>query len=100
MIEIEGSWVVVESVRAPKWCNGGVEMMVKFEHLPVEVPFWASPDDTEAHGRELFAMAVAKRFGNITETQVYPDPKTFVPKSVRLEKRLAELEAKLEALTK
>lgn len=30
-----------------------------------EIPFSASPDDSEAHGRDIFARAVAQEFGPI-----------------------------------
>lgn len=42
-----------------------IECVVKFDHMKHEVPFAASPDDVESHGREIFAKAAAGEFGPI-----------------------------------
>lgn len=47
-----------------------INMTVLFEELAEQygpVPFTACPNDTEAHGRELFERAVAGEFGEIAE---------------------------------
>ena len=59
----------ITNVKAPVWANA--------EHTVInvtldtdaygEIPFSASPDDVEAHGREIFADAVAGKFGPIAE---------------------------------
>lgn len=52
-----------------QWANearSAVTMTVDFNSLGL-VPFTASPDDMEEHGRELFARAVAGDFGSIRE---------------------------------
>ena len=47
-----------------------------------EIPFSASPDDVEAHGREIFADAVAGKFGVIAEYVAPPAAPRIVPQSV------------------
>lgn len=56
------------------------------------IPFTASPDDTEAHGRELYAQAVAGDFGPIAPYVAPPPPPPFIPTSVTMRQaRLALL---------
>lgn len=46
--------------------NTTVELQVVFNGLPNDLlPFTASPNDSEEHGRELYARAVAGEFGPI-----------------------------------
>lgn len=52
----------------PVWQNTEhttVTLMVEFDHIPEPVPFTASLDDVEAHGRELFMRAAAGEFGPV-----------------------------------
>lgn len=42
----------------------GIELIVCFEEIG-EVPFHATPDDVEEHGRELYARALAGEFGPV-----------------------------------
>lgn len=57
-------------VKYPKFTSVGlVELVVKFEHLDEEVPFVANPNDCEAHGRELYARAIAGDFGVVQPFQ-------------------------------
>ena len=54
---------------SPKWANVDhtmIELFVVFESIG-EVPFSAHSNDCEAHGREIFARAVAGDFGPIAE---------------------------------
>ena len=58
----------VNRVINPVWSNAektAIELTVKFSHLDFEVPFTASPDDAESHGRALFSAAVAGDFGEV-----------------------------------
>lgn len=51
----------------PSWVDvaqTGISLRVTFEGLG-ELPFTATPDDGEAHGREIFQRAVAGEFGDI-----------------------------------
>lgn len=43
-----------------------IECMVEFDHLSYECPFIARPNDSEAHGKEIFRRALAGDFGPIS----------------------------------
>lgn len=61
----------------PKWVDvehSRIDIIAKFEHLNNEVPFTADPNDCEAHGRDIFARAVAGEFGEIAEYVPPPPP--------------------------
>ena len=45
--------------------NTAINCWVTFDDLPHSVPFTASPDDSEAHGREIFARASDGDFGAV-----------------------------------
>jgi hypothetical protein len=47
-----------------------------------EIPFTASPNDTEAHGRDIFARCIAGEFGPIAEYAAPPYIIPPVPSSV------------------
>lgn len=44
-----------------------------------EIPFTASPEDVEEHGRDLFARAVAGEFGPVAEYVAPPEPPVVSP---------------------
>ena len=55
------------SAKNPRWLNADsteIELLVTFEHCG-EVPFTASPTDTEEHGRVIFAKAAAGHYGAV-----------------------------------
>lgn len=63
MIKIE-----ITSARNPKWANEdctAIDCLVRTNTLHQEIPFTASPNDSEVHGRELFARCLAGEFGVI-----------------------------------
>ena len=63
-----------------KWANAdhtAIECMVTFAHISVPVIFLARPDDSMAHGREIFKRLVAGEFFGIAE-YVNPDPEPAV----------------------
>jgi hypothetical protein len=45
--------------------NGSITLLATFPWLSEEVPFSASPNDSEAHGRELYQRAMNGEFGPI-----------------------------------
>ena len=70
------------SVTNPRWANAEhtmIDCMVLFDSIGTEIPFGASPDDVEEHGREIFARAAAGEFGPVAEHVPRP-PK--VPEAV------------------
>ncbi len=59
----------ITNVTSPAWANAEhtmINVMVTHSEFG-EIHFSASPDDVEAHGREIFADAVAGKFGAVAE---------------------------------
>lgn len=69
----------VVSARNPEYTPHGIELLVTFEGLG-EVPFHATPTDTEPHGRDIFSRALNGEFGAIAAYVV--DESIHVPASV------------------
>lgn len=66
--------LTVESAREPRWNveRTAITLLVVFaEHAATfgAIPFTASPEDNEAHGRELFERALALEFGPLLEPE-------------------------------
>jgi hypothetical protein len=65
--------LTVLSARQPRWTNlehTAIQLLVTFEEnkdVYGEMPFAASPNDTEPHGVDLYNRAVAGEFGEIQE---------------------------------
>lgn len=45
--------------------NGCINMIAQFSHIAEEVPFTASPNDVEAHGRAIHAKALNGDYGEV-----------------------------------
>ena len=70
--------IEIISAKSPRWLNAEhteIELLVTFAHCG-EVPFTASPLDTEEHGRYLFAHAAAGEYGEVASyvAPVVPPP--------------------------
>jgi hypothetical protein len=53
-----------------KWvdeAHTSINLTVNFEEIGQDVPFHATPNDTEEHGRDIYARAIAGEFGAIAE---------------------------------
>ena len=74
----------ITNVKAPVWANAEHTLLDVILETDVfgEIPFSASPDDVEAHGREIFADAVAGKFGVIAEYVAPPAAPRTVPQIV------------------
>ena len=74
----------IKNVKTPQWSNAERTLLDVTLETDVfgEIPFSASPDDVEAHGREIFADAIAGKFGAIAEYIVSPSSPRIVPQSV------------------
>ena len=74
----------IKNVKNPQWTNAEHTMINVALETDVfgEIPFSASPDDVEEHGREIFEDAVAGKFGIIAEYVAPPAPARSVPQSV------------------
>ncbi len=59
----------IKNVKTPQWANAEhtlIDVVLDTDAYG-EIPFSASPDDVEAHGRGIFADAVAGNFGAVAE---------------------------------
>lgn len=66
--------MIIIAANNPQWSNAEktqIDLMVTFDHIGT-VPFAASMNDVEQHGRDLFARAVAGEFGSIAEYVTTP----------------------------
>jgi len=67
----------LEYVKDPVWANAEhtmIDLTIKWVEIDEELPFTASPDDCEAHGRTIFAAAVAGEYGAVAEYAPPPPP--------------------------
>lgn len=70
----------VESITDPVFVddtNTRIDCMVKFDTLPMAVPFTADANDVEDHGRAIYAALVAGDYGPIAP-YVAPVPEPVV----------------------
>jgi hypothetical protein len=68
---------VVETIKSPIYIDGTgnrIDCMVKFDTLPMEVPFTAAANDVEEHGRAIHAALAAGEYGPIAEYVPPPPP--------------------------
>jgi hypothetical protein len=67
----------LEYAKDPRWANAErtmIDLTIKWEGINEEYPFTASPNDVEAHGRAIFAAAVAGEYGTVAEYLPPPAP--------------------------
>jgi hypothetical protein len=67
----------LEYAKDPRWANTEhtlIDLTVRFAEIPEDLPFTASPDDIEAHGRAIFTAAVAGEYGPVAEYLPPPTP--------------------------
>lgn len=60
----------IEYAKDLKWVNHEktlMECVVKFEHIPEEIPFGIVPDDMYKHSLDLWENALAGKYGEIAE---------------------------------
>jgi hypothetical protein len=65
------------NVQSPHWANADqtlIDCIVTFDHIAEPVPFTANPNDTEEHGREIFARCMAGEFGEVAAYVPPPEP--------------------------
>jgi len=68
---------VVESIHSPIYVDetgNFINCIVKFDTLPMEVPFTANANDVEEHGRAIHAALVAGKYGPIAAYVPPPPP--------------------------
>lgn len=69
--------VSYSQVHSPTWANPEktvINCIVKFDHIKPEVPFSASPNDTESHGRLIYQECLAGVYGEIANYIEPPVP--------------------------
>jgi len=67
----------VEAIHSPVYVDDTgtrIDCMVKFDTVPVEVPFTADANDVEEHGRAIYAALVAGEYGPIAAYVPPPPP--------------------------
>jgi hypothetical protein len=67
----------LQYAKDPRWVNAEhtmIDLTIKWDAFNEELPFTASPADCEAHGRAIFAAAVAGEYGAIAEYLPPPAP--------------------------
>ena len=82
----------LEYAKNPVWANAEhtmIDLTIKWVEIDEELPFTASPDDCEEHGRAIFAAAVAGEYGAVTE---------FVPYVPTQEEKAAAIRGERDAL--
>lgn len=60
----------LEYAKNPVWANAEhtmIDLTIKWDAIDEELPFSASPNDPEVHGRAIFAAAVEGKYGPIAE---------------------------------
>jgi hypothetical protein len=60
----------LEYAKTPIWANAEhtmIDLTIKWDKFPEELPFTASPNDCEEHGRAIFEAAKAGQFGVVAE---------------------------------
>lgn len=95
--------ITILGASAPAWANEeqtAIALTVKFSHYPKGLPFTATRDDGERHGRELWSRAVHGEFGEIgpytgptrEEQEVATFPRRQQVELDRLEKLITPLQ--------
>lgn len=75
----------LQYAKDPKWANAEqtlIDITIKWDGIEEELPFTASPTDTEAHGRAIFAAASAGEFGPVAEYVAPPPAPPQIPQQV------------------
>jgi hypothetical protein len=69
----------LEYAKNPVWANAEhtmIDITIKWDAIDEELPFTASPNDTEEHGRAIFAAAQAGEYGTVADYVPPPAPTT------------------------
>jgi hypothetical protein len=69
----------LEYAKNPIWADAEhtmIDLTIKWDAWPEELPFTASPNDVEPHGRQIFQAALEGDFGPIAEYVAPEQPET------------------------
>lgn len=70
------------TITDPQWTSEehtAIDCMATFDHIGEPVPFTANPNDSAAHGREIFERCAAGEFGEVADYVPPPEPIKEVP---------------------
>lgn len=73
----------------PKWANRSqtlIDLTVRFEEIDEDLPFTANPNDSEAHGRDIYARAAAGEFGPVSNFEPTPYTNDYVSNVIKEER--------------
>ena len=73
----------------PVWANRSqtlINLTVRFEEIDEDLPFTANPNDSEAHGRDIYARAIAGEFGEIASFAPYVPTEDELSAQIRAER--------------
>lgn len=82
------------SAANPRWIDAGqtrIDLDVETDKFGV-IPFTASPNDSEKHGRDLFAQALAGDFGHIAPMPAKTPAQIEAEESAQAKRELAALD--------
>lgn len=80
----------LEYAKDPRWANAEqtlIDLIIKWDEYPDELPFTASPNDPEEYGRQIYAAAAAGQFGPVA-AYVPPPPPSAEANKTNAEQRL------------
>jgi hypothetical protein len=66
----------LEYAKNPRWVNPErtlIDLVIKWDQFPDELPFTANPNDTEEYGRLIFRAVLEGQFGEIAEYTPPPE---------------------------
>jgi len=69
--------LTIQYAKDPVWNNtehNAIHLTVKFDEIPEELPFLATPNDPMPYGVELYNNAVAGDYGTIAPYVPPPEP--------------------------
>lgn len=88
-------YIKIESVKNPIWIDKektAINCIIKTNHVKVEIPFTASPYDSEEHGKKLFSELISGKYGKIEEcTKTQEDNSLKIINKENLDNKTFEL---------
>jgi hypothetical protein len=81
----------LEYAKDPRWANAEqtlIDLIIKWDEIPEELPFTASPNDVVDYGRQIYAAAAEGQYGPVAAYTPPPPPNAEANK-FEAEQRLA-----------
>ncbi len=67
----------LEYAKDPRWANAEqtlIDLIIKWDEIPEELPFTASPNDVVDYGRQIYAAAAEGQYGPVAAYTPPPPP--------------------------